>query len=45
MGNATVSVSLPTSLLADVDKRVDDGEYEDRSDAVATALEKELNER
>lgn len=43
MGNATVSVSLPTSLLADVDELVDDGEYEDRSDAVSTALDKEIN--
>lgn len=43
MGKATVSVSLPTSLLSELDERVDRGEADDRSAAIEEALTSEWN--
>lgn len=43
MAKATVSTSLPTDLLARVDKMVDENEVSDRSAAIERALTTEWN--
>lgn len=43
MAKATVSVSLPTRLLADLDDEVESGRFDDRSEAVQQAVRKMLN--
>lgn len=45
MAKATVSVSLPTGLLARLDERVERGDFDDRSDAVEKALRKMEDEQ
>lgn len=39
MAKASITVSLPAQLIADVDALVEAGEYDDRSEAVRAALE------
>lgn len=42
MGKASISVSLPTQMLVDIDDLVEDGVYDDRSEAIEDAVDKLL---
>lgn len=44
MPNASVSVSLPTRQLADLDEQVEKGKYDDRSEAIQEAVANLLDE-
>lgn len=42
MARASISISLPTDMLADLDDLVDDGEYDDRSEAIEESINNHL---